>query len=461
MAKNKLQDSLQGRFLPYDESIEQAVLGALLLEAKYAMSKISDKLRPEMFYVETNQIIAVAIFEMYKMQQIIDILTVTNHLKKKNQLELVGGPYAITQITNRVASSRSVEFHVMVMTEHYIRRQLIMKNQLNVEKAYDLSIDIFALIGDQQSELNALTENIITDDTTNGYEVVNDALKEIEQIRNSKGLVGIPSGYDDLDNIIMGWQKPDLVIIAGRPGMGKTAFVISMARKIVIKRKKPIGIVSLEMGKTQLIKRLFSVDTEIKGQRIKGAKSLSDIELTKIATQSQLYAPYLLINDKSGLTILQLKAVVRRMIGQGAELIIIDYLQLLKGSKEYRGNREAEISEISRELKGMAKEFGIPVIALAQLSRETEKRKNKEPILSDLRESGAIEQDADIVIFIHRPEYYGDSHDSTGLSLEGIAQLIIAKHRNGPLDTILLHFENQTTAFENRGFAPQQEEPIF
>lgn len=442
---------------PHNLDAEQMVIGAMLLESKYALSKIGDKIKPELFYKESNALIVESIIELYKTREQIDLLTVANHLKKRGKLDDVGGPYGLSQITNRLASAKSIESHLLIITEYHMRREIIAANGTSIHKAFDLSFDVFNIIGDQQTALQKITENVLVDQTENGYNVVDSALKEIQVTRTSEGLSGITSGFKDIDDLTMGWQNSNLIIIAARPGMGKTAFAMSMARKIVLKLKKKVGVVSLEMSKTELMKRLFSIDTQIKGKVIKGAKELTDQQLQRIALQSQHYAPDLLINDQSGINIIMLRSIIRRMIQAGAILIIVDYLQLLKGTKEYRGNRENEISEISRELKSIAKEFNVPIVALAQVSRETEKRKNKEPMLSDLRESGAIEQDADVVCFLHRPEYYGDEIDETGLSLIGVTQFIVAKQRTGALETVLIHFEKETTAFEDIGFTPTKE----
>jgi len=432
----------------YSEQAELAVLGAILLEAKFAMEKISDRFHSEVFYDNRHQIIADAIIELYRARQTIDILTVTNFLKKKKELDTIGGPYYITQITNKVSSARSIEQHYLIMMEYHMRRQLIAKNTRAISHAQDLSIDVFDIINSHQTEVSEITKNIIPDETENAYDLVDAALSEIVAVRNSSGMAGITTGYDLLDAVTMGFHKGNLIIMAARPGMGKTALLLCIARKIVLKTRKKVGIVSMEMTKTELVKRLFSIDTKIKGQDIKHAKHISDENINTIAVSAQKYAPNMLINDKSGINIIYIRSIIRRMVAQGAEMIFVDYLQLIKGSKEYRGNREAEISEVSRELKSLAKEFNVPIMALSQLSRESEKRKDKTPMLSDLRESGAIEQDADVVMFIHRPEYYGETQDEYGKDLAGIAMIIFAKQRNGPLDTVLMNFDGETTSFE-------------
>lgn len=445
--KNKfgIEDSVT---VLYSEQAEHAVLGAILLEAKFAMEKISDRFHPEVFYDNRHQLIANAIIELYRARQTIDILTVTNLLKKKKDLDAIGGPYYITQITNKVSSSRNIEQHYMIMMEYHMRRQLIAKNTRAIGHAQDLSIDIFDIINSHQTEISDIAKNIVPDETENAYDLVDAALSEIVATRNGSEMAGITTGYDLLDAVTMGFKKGNLIILAARPGMGKTALLLCVARKIVLKTRKKVGIISLEMTKTELIKRLFSIDTKIKGQDITYAKYISDENINTIAVSSQKYAPNMLINDKSGINIIYIKSIIRRMVTQGAEMIFIDYLQLIKGSKEYRGNRESEISEVSRELKSLAKEFNVPIMALSQLSRESEKRKDKTPMLSDLRESGAIEQDADVVMFIHRPEYYGETVDEYGKDLTGLAMIIFAKQRNGPLDTVLLKFDGETTSFE-------------
>lgn len=432
---------LAGKIPPQAIDMEQAVLGGMMLE-KNAPGAVIDVLNEDMFYDDRHRAIFLAIRTLFDNAQPIDILTVTEKLRSTGELDMVGGAYAISQLTNRVSSAANIEYHAHIISEKFIQRQLIKVSGQISKDAFEAGTDVFELLDRAEQELFAIKDGSIRRNYVGIEDILTKAIKQIESLKDHEnGLTGIPSGFTDLDRITSGWQKSDLVILAARPGMGKTAFVLSIARNAAVQFNKPVAIFSLEMSSVQLVTRLISGEAELEGEKLKTGK-LKDYEWeqlnTKVAKLSQ--AP-LFIDDTPALSIFDLKAKCRRLKSQhGVEMIIIDYLQLMRGDAKDGGNREQEISYISRSLKGLAKDLDLPVIALSQLSREVEKRHDKKPILSDLRESGSIEQDADMVMFIYRPEYYNITQDESGTDLTGMAELIIAKHRNGPIDTARVRF---------------------
>lgn len=438
-----------GKIPPQALDLEEAVLGAIMLE-KDALTTVIDILKPEVFYKEAHQIIYAAIVRLFGKSEPVDILTVTNELKNTGELDIIGGPYYITQLTNRIASAANVEYHARIISQKYIQRELIRISSEIIKDAFEDTTDVFDLLDRAEQNLFSVSESNLRRNYDDMQSLVGDAIKEIEKAKDQEGhMRGIPSGFTELDRVTNGWQKSDLIIIASRPGMGKTAFALSLARNCAIDFKKSVAIFSLEMSSIQLVTRLISSETELSADKLKKG-NLQSYEWEQLhAKINTLTDAKLLIDDTPALTVFELRAKCRRLKSQhNIDLIILDYLQLMSGGGDSKGNREQEISNISRSLKALSKELDIPVIALSQLSRAVETRGgSKKPILSDLRESGAIEQDADMVIFLYRPEYYKIDVDEEGNSTAGIAEVCIAKHRNGALKDIPLRFISQFAKF--------------
>ncbi len=389
--------------------------------------------------------------DLFEKSEPIDILTVTEMLKQNGDLETIGGPYYLTELTNRVASSANSEYHARIVIQKFIQRELIRVSSMIIQDAYEDTTDVFDLLDKAEKNIFEITNNNLRRGMQDMNQLVAKALHEISEVRETKGLVGIPSGFTELDRMTSGWQPTDLIIIAARPAMGKTSFILNMARNAAIDHEKPIAIFSLEMGATQLAKRLIVSETEIEGEKIKNGR-LENYEWMELNKKvEKLSKAPLFIIDTPAINIFELRAQCRRLkSAHDIQMIFIDYLQLMSGTGDKGGTREQEISNISRSLKGIAKELDIPVIALSQLSRAVETRGgDKRPMLSDLRESGAIEQDADMVIFLYRPEYYGFLQDEDGNSTAGIAEVLISKHRNGSTGTVPLKFIPKFVKFDN------------
>jgi replicative DNA helicase len=438
-----------GKMPPQAVELEEAVLGALMLE-KDALTNVIDILKPQSFYKDSNSRIFHAIEQLFTRSEPVDILTVTQELKKTGELDLVGGAYYITQLTNRVASAANAEFHARIVAQKFIQRELIRISTKTINDAYEDGSDVFDLLDNAEKNLFSIVEGNIKKNYDKMSTLIRKATEQIEHTKNNKGnFSGVPSGLTALDRLTSGWQKSDLVIIAARPAMGKTALVLTMARNAAVDFGKAVAVFSLEMSSLQLVTRLMASESEISSEKLKKG-NLEDYEFQQLNDKtSKLAEAPLFIDDTPGLSVFELRAKARRLKEQHKiELIIVDYLQLMTAGGEGKGNREQEIATISRSLKGLAKELEIPVIALSQLSRAVETRGgDKRPQLSDLRESGAIEQDADMVMFIHRPEYYNITEDAEGNSTIGVAELIIAKHRNGPVDNAKTRYIGQFTKF--------------
>lgn len=442
-----------GKLPPQALDLEEAVLGAMMLE-KDAVNDVIDILGTESFYKETHQKIYTAIQELFQKSEPIDILTVTEHLRKKGELDSVGGPFYISQLTNKVASSANVEYHARIISQKYIQRELIRISSETIKNAYDETTDVFDLLDKAEKDLFSVVEGNIRKNYDKMSNLLHQAIKQIELISQQQGGVsGIPSGFTGLDRITSGFQRSDMVILAARPGMGKTAFVLTLARNTAVDFNKPVAVFSLEMSSLQLVNRLIASETEIPAEKLKKG-NLERYEWEQLnAKINKLSEAPIFIDDTPALSVFELRAKCRRLKQQhGIEMIIIDYLQLMTvGGDSRSGNREQEISTISRSIKSIAKELDVPIIALSQLSRQVETRGgDKKPQLSDLRESGAIEQDADMVMFIYRPEYYKLDKDIDGNPLpNGYAEIIIAKHRNGALDDVPLKFISNLAKFTN------------
>jgi len=429
------------------------VLGAMLIDKK-GVDEVIDILQPDAFYKTSHQLIFEAIYQLFQDSQPIDLLTVSSELRKKGKLEAVGGEFYLVQLSQRVASSAHIEFHARIILQKFIQRSLIRISNEIIESAYKESTDVFDLLDEAESKLYDVTQGNIKKSSETAQNLVLEAKKKIEEISKRDGLSGVSTGFEKLDKLTSGWQPSDLIIIAARPGMGKTALTLSMARNIAVGKQIPVAFFSLEMSSVQLITRLISSETGLSSEKLRTGK-LADHEWQQLNVKvTDLEKAPLFIDDTPSLSIFDLRAKARRLSSQhGIKLIVVDYLQLMTaGASTKTGNREQEISTISRNLKALAKELNIPVIALSQLSRAVETRGGtKRPMLSDLRESGAIEQDADIVSFIYRPEYYNidEWDDDERTPSQGQAEFIVAKHRNGGLDNIRLKFVGHLGKFED------------
>ena len=447
-----------GKLPPQDTSLEDAVLGALMLE-KDAYNNVCEILKPEAFYNPANQRIYEAIQSLAANGKPIDMLTVTDQLRTNKVLDEVGGALRISELTGLVSSAANVEFHARIVAQKYLARELISYSSQVQSLAFDESIDVYDLMLEAEGKLFEISKNTLKRDVIPIENAVQDAIHKIEEAANRQsGLSGLETGFHKLDRLTSGWQNSDLIIIAARPAMGKTAFVLSMAKNMAVDYNYPVAVFSLEMSNLQLVNRLISNVCSLEGEKIKsGQLTQPEWENLMTRTRSLSTAP-LYIDDTPSLSIFELRTKARRLVREhGVKIIIIDYLQLMNATGMKFGSREQEVSTISRNLKQLAKELDIPIIALSQLNRSVETRAaddklGKRPQLSDLRESGAIEQDADIVCFIHRQDYYNKSGvDAEGNNIKGLAEFIVAKHRSGATDTINLRFVRQFARFENEG----------
>lgn len=443
----------KGKLPPQAVDLEEVVIGALMIDKK-GVDEVIDILHPEVFYKQAHQHIFEAIHSLFENSEPVDLLTVSSQLKKMGKLEMVGGEFYLIQLTQKVSSSAHIEFHARIVLQKYIQRSLIKISNEIIEDSYNESTDVFDLLDNAEAKLYEVTQGNIKRSSETAQNLVIQAKKRIEEIANKEGLSGVPSGFTKVDKLTSGWQPSDLIIIAARPGMGKTALTLSMARNIAVEHDIPVAFFSLEMSSVQLITRLISSETQLSSEKLRtGNLEKHEWEQLNVKVKGLEKAP-LFIDDTPSLSIFDLRAKARRLSSQhGIKLIIVDYLQLMTaGGSQKGGNREQEISTISRNLKALAKELNIPVIALSQLSRAVETRGgSKRPLLSDLRESGAIEQDADIVSFIYRPEYYkiDEWDDEEHTPTAGQAEFIVAKHRNGGLDEIRLKFIGHLGKFES------------
>src|SRR3954471_1462857 len=445
-----LSSMVYGKVPPQAKDLEEAVLGAIMLE-KGAFDTVIEILKPECFYVDANQRIFRAFQNLAQNSLPIDILTVVEELKKSEELDNVGGPYYVTKLTNAVVSTANIEAHSRIILQKFVQRELIRISGEIIGEAYEESTDVFDLMDDAEDKIFQITNNFLKTDYKEMSSALAQAINRIDELRTKKDEIsGVPSGFTSLDRITYGWQPTDLIILAARPSVGKTAFALNLARNAALHPTKPtaVGFFSLEMSSSQLVQRILSAESEIWLEKITRGK-LEEHEMKQLYKRGidRLSKAPIFIDDSAALNIFELRAKCRRLKNKhNVGLIIIDYLQLMSGAGENRNNREQEISTISRNLKALAKELSIPILALSQLSRAVETRKeSKMPQLSDLRESGAIEQDADMVMFLYRPEYYEIVTNEMGESNRGETHVRIAKHRNGSLETIklraLLHIQ--------------------
>ena len=450
-----------GKLPPQALELEQSVIGALMIE-KDAFATVADLLRPESFYSDQHRHIFEAIRSLSTKDAPIDVLSVTEELRTMGNLELAGGVVYLSELTQRVASAAHLRYHAQIVAQKATARDLIGLACQIEEKGYDETQDVDELMQEAEAGVFEISQRSQKRDVTHIFPVITEAFERMHKASQNEGNIsGIPSGFTELDKITSGWQKSDLVIIAARPAMGKTAFVLSMAKNIAVDFNIPVAIFSLEMSNVQLVNRLIMNVCEIEGSKIRNGR-LTKAEWDKLENNiSVLQNAPIYVDDTPGLSVYELRSKARKLVkDKKIQLIIIDYLQLMNANGANFGSREQEVSIISRTLKGLAKELDVPVIALSQLSRAVEKRDSsnsnvdgKKPLLSDLRESGAIEQDADMVCFIHRPEYYKLYDDGNGKDLRGLGQIIVAKHRNGATDEIWLRFIGKYTRFQNENDA--------
>ena len=451
-AKAPIVDNTYGHLQPQAVELEKAVLGALMVD-KDAYSIVCEILRPESFYEPRNQMIYSAVQKLSIEEKPVDILTVTEELSRMGTLEEVGGPMYITELSGRVATSAHVEYHARIIAQKFLARQLISFAGGVETKAYDETKDTDELMQEAEGELFALSQKNMKKDYTQIDPVLGEAMDMLKKAAAQKGgLSGLTSGFYKLDDMTSGWQNSDLIIVAARPAMGKTAFALSMAKNMAVDNGIPVALFSLEMSNVQLVNRLIVNTCDIPGNKIKsGQLDPNDWKRLDARIKLLMGAP-MYVDDTPSLSVFELRTKARRLVREhGIKMIMIDYLQLMNASGTKFGSRQEEVSTISRSLKGLAKELNIPIIALSQLNRGVEQRdgEGKKPQLSDLRESGAIEQDADMVLFIHRPEYYRIYQDGNGNDLHGMAQIIIAKHRNGAVGDVMLRFKSEMARFMN------------
>lgn len=439
-----------GKMPPHDIKFEEAVLGALLIDTG-AFARVCDTLKPECFYVQKNRYVYEAIASLAAKQEPIDMLTVTEELRSDGHLEDVGGDYYVVSLSMKVNSSANVGYHASILANKHLARELIHFATEIESKAYDAESDIDALMQQAEGKLFEISQRNMKRDYQQIDPLISQAIHNVEEASKKEGMSGVPTGFNDLDKITSGWQRSDLIIIAARPAMGKTAFVLSMAKNMA-DMGNAVALFSLEMSSLQLVNRLLVNATELPGEKIKTGK-LEQYEWEQLNQRARsLYDKPIYLDDTPSLSVFEFNTKARRLVkDHNVRCIIIDYLQLMNASGMNYGSREQEVSMISRSLKQMAKELNIPIIALSQLNRGVEGRSgdDKRPQLADLRESGAIEQDADMVLFIHRPEYYKITQDAQGNSLVGLAEIIIAKHRNGATDTVRLRFKSELAKFMN------------
>ncbi len=439
-----------GTIPPQAIDLEEAVLGALMIE-KESILKVQELLRPESFYKEVHQVIYQAILDLSSQLEPVDLYTVYQQLLRKNKLEEVGGRSFLVSLTQKVGSAAHIEFHAKIIAQKFVQRELIRASTDIQRRSFDPDTDVTDLIEFAEGEIFKVASGNIKRDVQDAKSIIAQTIQRIEEARNRpEGISGVPCGFTDIDNLTSGWQPSDLVIIAARPSMGKTAFVLSLARNMVVDFKKSVAFFSLEMSNVQLMTRLLVAESELDSNLIKNGRLSQDQWAHLEKSLQPLADAKLFIDDTASLSIYEFRSKVRRLKAvHNIDVIIIDYLQLMTGSHETKGNREQEVASISRALKAIAKELNVPILALSQLNRGLQTRTDKRPQLSDLRESGSIEQDADIVAFIHRPEYYGLKENENQESTEGLAEIIFAKHRNGATDTVKMKFRKHLAKFSD------------
>lgn len=449
-------DSAAGRVPPQAVDIEAVVLGAMLLD-KSAVSKVIEVLTDDAFYKDAHRKIFQAIITLFERSEPADIITVIEELRRRGELDLIGGEVYITELTMKVTSSANVEFHARIILEKALMRNLIQSSSEIVTRAFHDSEDAFSLLDDAEQKIFQISESRLKKSFLPMKEAIFKTMEMLESIHGKhSGVTGVSSGFAEIDDKTGGFQPSDLIIIAGRPSQGKTALALSIARNAAVDYKVPVGVFSLEMSSQQLVMRLICAEASVDAHKVRTGR-LADEQWGRLSTRlGKLAEAKVFIDDTPGLGILEIRAKARRLKAEAnVGLVIVDYLQLMQGPKNAQ-SREQEISSISRSLKALAKELNIPVIALSQLNRAVEARGDKRPVLSDLRESGSIEQDADVVMFVHRPEMFG-INEQDGEPTKGLAEIIIGKQRNGPTGVCKLAFKQEWAGFENREFKHRME----
>lgn len=442
------------RIPPQNIEAEQAVLGAMLIK-KEAVIEAMEILRPEDFYRDAHRVVFEAIMAVFQNDSAVDMITVTEQLKKSDLLDKAGGVAGVTALANAVPTAANVVYHAKIVREKAELRELINAGSEITGWAFEDSDDVDAVMDKAEKRILEVTARENSADFTSMKDIVISVFKQIEERSTNKGgLTGVASGFTDLDRLTSGFQPSDLILVAARPSMGKTAFTLNIASYVAVHLDKPVAFFSLEMSKEQLAQRMLCSEGGIDSQRLRnGDMKDEDWEHVIAAADRLTYAP-IFIDDTPGITVMELRSKARRIKAEhGLSMVIIDYLQLMSGKGSKNGdNRQQEISEISRSLKALARELKVPVIALSQLSRSVESRQVKRPMLSDLRESGSLEQDADIVMFLYREDYYDKETEQ-----QNVTEVIVAKHRNGPIDTVRLYFDKEFTRFANfAGNIPDQ-----
>lgn len=441
------QPPSEGRVPPQAVEVEMAVLGAMMLE-KGALAKAIEILDENTFYKPAHQRIFAAMIALFERSEPVDLITLIEELRRRGELEKVGSELYITELTTKVTSAANMEYHAHIVLEKALMRQLIISSSEMIGRAYNETEDALDLLDEAEQKIFQISEQRMKKSFVSMNTAVHSTMEMLESIHGKhSGVTGVPAGFPELDNLTGGFQKSDLIIVAGRPSQGKTAFVLSLARNASVIHDVPIGFFSLEMSSQQLVLRLICAEARVDAHSVRTGR-LPEDEWRKLSTSvGKLYKAKIFIDDTPALTVLEVRAKARRLKAEhNVGLIVVDYLQLMQGPKNVN-SREQEISTISRSLKALAKELDIPVIALSQLNRAVEARNDKRPMLADLRESGAIEQDADVVMFVHRPEMYGINEED-GVSTEGQAEIIIGKQRNGPTGSARLAFIKQYARFE-------------
>ena len=434
-------ETLMGNKPPQALDVEEAVLGAMLVEPA-TIDESMEELSASCFYDPQHRMIFEAMSELVNEHASIDLVTVSEKLRSKGNLEAIGGPVVLAGLSQNIAAAAHIEYYIKILKQKTIQRDLITASYEILKQSFDESTNVDDLIDDAQTKVFAAIQNNVKRDVQDIGSIINSVLENLEELQNTTGLSGVPSGYPSIDRITQGWQKSDLIILAARPSVGKTAFALNIARNAAVEANMPVAVFSLEMSADQLGKRLITTESGLSGEKIKGGVKLEQYEWTQLEeTLRRLSKAPLYIDDTPGIPIMEFRTKAKRLVKQkGVRLIVVDYLQLMQGPVELRGLREQEVAAISRTLKATAKELNIPIIALSQLSRNAVQRTGGtgKPQLSDLRESGSIEQDADMVIFIHRPDFVGMSENPEDKEK---AYICIAKHRNGEVCDIEMKYK--------------------
>ena len=440
-------EALMGNKPPQALDVEEAVLGAMLVEPS-TIDEAMEELTPSCFYDQHHRMIFEAMSALVNDHASIDLITVSDKLRSLGNLEIVGGPVVLARLSQNIGAAAHIEYYIKILKQKTIQRDLITASYDILKQSFDESTNVDDLIDNAQSKVFAAIQNNVKRDVQDIGSIINSVLEDLQELQKTTGLSGVPSGFPTIDRVTQGWQKSDLIILAARPSVGKTAFSLNIARNAAVDANMPVAVFSLEMSADQLGKRLITTESGLSGEKIKGGVKLEQYEWVQLEeTLKRLAKAPLYIDDTPGIPIMEFRTKAKRLVKQkGVRLIVVDYLQLMQGPAELRGLREQEVAAISRTLKATAKELNVPIIALSQLSRNAVQRTagNGKPQLSDLRESGSIEQDADMVIFIHRPDFIGMSDNPEDKEK---AIIVIAKHRNGEVCDIELKYKANQVKF--------------